>query len=100
MASELLLEIGTAEIPARFIPPTLAEMGESLAELLAQERIVVGEIRTWGTPRRLALVARDVATSQWEEETEEIGPPKAVAFDAAGQPTAAARGFAKNKGVA
>jgi glycyl-tRNA synthetase beta chain len=100
MASELLLEIGTEEIPARFIPPALKEMADSFSDLLKRERIIVGEIRTWGTPRRLALVAEDVATSQWEEETEEVGPPKAVAFDAAGQPTAAAQGFAKNKGVA
>jgi len=99
MASELLLEIGTEEIPARFIPPVLEEMAASLSKLLAQERIAVGEILTWGTPRRLALVAKEVATSQAEVTEEVIGPPKAVAFDGAGQPTAAAQGFAKAQGV-
>jgi len=100
MASELLLEIGTEEIPARFIPPVLEEMAASFRKLMDQELIAVGNILTWGTPRRLALVARDLALAQAEVGTEEIGPPKAVAFDAAGKPTPAALGFAKKQGVA
>ena len=100
MGSELLLEIGTEEIPARFLPPVLEEMAASFRKRLDAERIGVGEILTWGTPRRLALVARDVADAQAEVIQEIIGPPKAVAFDAAGQPTPAAAGFAKAQGVA
>ena len=100
MGSELLLEIGTEEIPARFIPPVLSEMAEGLRKRLDQARIGVGDILTWGTPRRLALVARDLATGQSEAVQQIIGPPKAVAFDAAGSPTPAARGFAKAQGVA
>jgi glycyl-tRNA synthetase beta chain len=99
MASELLLEIGTEEIPARFIPPALSEMAAAFGKLMEQERIAVAEISTWGTPRRLTLAAKGVATSQAEVAEEVIGPPKAVAFDAAGQPTAAAQGFAKAQGV-
>jgi glycyl-tRNA synthetase beta chain len=99
MAKELLLEIGTEEIPARFIPKVLEEMATSFRELMQKERILIGEVTTWGTPRRLALVAQDLAEKQWYEETEELGPPKAVAFDATGKPTPAAHGFAKNKGV-
>ncbi|MGA9755646.1 MAG: glycine--tRNA ligase subunit beta, partial [Desulfobaccales bacterium] len=100
MAKELLLEIGTEEIPARFIPKALEEMAASFRELMKQELIAVGDIDTWGTPRRLALVARDLAAAQANTKTEELGPPKAVAFDAAGQPTPAALGFAKKQGVA
>ncbi|OGR28292.1 MAG: glycine--tRNA ligase subunit beta [Desulfobacca sp. RBG_16_60_12] len=100
MAKELLLEIGTEEIPARFIPKVLEEMAASFRELMGQELIAVGDIATWGTPRRLALVARDLAATQADTETEELGPPKAVAFDAAGKPTPAALGFAKKQGVA
>ena len=100
MGSALLLEIGTEEIPARFLPPVLEEMAVSFRKILDAERIGVGEILTWGTPRRLALVARDLASAQAEVETEEIGPPKAVAFDAAGKPTPAALGFARKQGVA
>jgi len=100
MAKELLLEIGTEEIPARFLPPVLEEMAASFRKMLDAERIGVGEILTWGTPRRLALVAREVAEVQAEVTQEIIGPPKAVAFDAAGQATPAAAGFARTQGVA
>ena len=100
MGSELLLEIGTEEIPARFIPPVLEEMAASFRKLLETERIAAGEVVTWGTPRRLALVARDLAATQSEAATEIVGPPKAVAFDSYGNPTPAAQGFAKNQGVA
>lgn len=100
MGRELLLEIGTEEIPARFLPPVLEEMAASFRKMLEAERIGMGEILTWGTPRRLALVARDLAATQANTETEELGPPKAVAFDAAGKPTPAALGFAKKQGVA
>ena len=100
MGSELLLEIGTEEIPARFLPPVLSEMAEGLRKRLEQARIGVGEIVTWGTPRRLALVAKGVAAGQAEAVQEIIGPPKAVAFDQSGNPTPAALGFAKAQGVA
>jgi glycyl-tRNA synthetase beta chain len=73
MGRELLLEIGTEEIPARFIPKVLEEMAASFRELMGQELIAVGEIATWGTPRRLALVARDLAETQADTETEELG---------------------------
>jgi glycyl-tRNA synthetase beta chain len=99
MASELLLEIGTEEIPARFLPPVLEEMATSFRNMLDQELIAVGEILTWGTPRRLALVAREMATSTAEKGKEVLGPPKAVAVDAAGKPTPAATGFARAQGV-
>ncbi len=99
MGSEFLLEIGTEEIPARFIPPVLEEMADAFRKKLQIERLSVGEIVTWGTPRRLTLMAKDVA--DWQEEvTQEImGPPKAVAFDAAGKAMAAAAGFARAQGV-
>ncbi len=100
MAKELLLEIGTEEIPARFLPPVLEEMAVSFRKLLDAERIGVGEILTWGTPRRLALVAKEVAEAQAEVTQEIIGPPKAIAMDAAGNVTPAAAGFARAQGVA
>jgi glycyl-tRNA synthetase beta chain len=60
----------------------------------------VGEILTWGTPRRLTLVAREVAEAQAQITQEVVGPPKAVAYDADGRPTPALAGFAKAQGVA
>jgi glycyl-tRNA synthetase beta chain len=99
MGSELLLEIGTEEIPARFLPPVLEEMAASFRKMLDQELIAVGDILTRGTPRRLALVAKEVAASTAEVGEQVLGPPKAVAVDAAGKPTAAAAGFARAQGV-
>uniref|UniRef100_A0A7C5AKM5 Glycine--tRNA ligase beta subunit n=1 Tax=Desulfobacca acetoxidans TaxID=60893 RepID=A0A7C5AKM5_9BACT len=99
MGSEFLLEIGTEEIPARFIPPVLEEMAVTFRKRLEQERISVGEIITWGTPRRLTLVAREVAHAQAEVTQEVVGPPKTVAYDAEGRPTPALLGFAKAQGV-
>jgi glycyl-tRNA synthetase beta chain len=99
MAADLLIEIGTEEIPARFIPPVLAEMKDSLQKRLEQERIEVGSIQTMGTPRRLALIASGVAARQAESTAEIVGPPQAVAFDADGKPTKAAAGFARSQGV-
>jgi glycyl-tRNA synthetase beta chain len=99
MGSELLLEIGTEEIPARFLPPALEEMAASFRKLLDQELIAVGEILTWGTPRRLALAAKEVAPATAEVGEQVLGPPKAVAVDAEGKPTAAAAGFARAQGV-
>lgn len=99
MGRELLLEIGTEEIPARFIPPALKEMADSCRKLLEQERIKAGEVLTWGTPRRLTLVVREIAETQAEVTTEIIGPPKAVAFDSSGHPTPAAQGFARAQGI-
>jgi glycyl-tRNA synthetase beta chain len=100
MGSEFLLEIGTEEIPARFLPPVLEEMAAAFRKKLTQERIEVGEIVTWGTPRRLALVAKDMADMQAEVSQEIVGPPKAVAYGADGKPTKALEGFAKAQGVA
>jgi glycyl-tRNA synthetase beta chain len=99
MGRELLLEIGTEEIPARFIPPALEELAASFRRLMEQERIALGEVLTWGTPRRLTLVAKDLAEAQAEVTQEIIGPPKAVALDAEGKTTPAALGFARAQGV-
>ncbi len=100
MGREFLLEIGTEEIPARFIPPVLEEMAAAFARRCEQERLAVAGIATWGTPRRLTLIARDLAEAQTELTQEVLGPPKAVAVDASGAPTPAALGFAKAQGVA
>ncbi len=99
MASEFLLEIGTEEIPARFIPAVLEEMAASFQKLMEKHLIGVGEITTFGTPRRLALVARDVAEKQGEFIHRMMGPPKAVSYDADGKPTKALLGFAKAMAV-
>lgn len=96
---ELLLEIGTEEIPAGFIPQALIDL-ESLAKKeLEASRIDYNGIKTLGTPRRLVLVIESVSEKQRDEETKKIGPSKQAAFDEKGNPTKAAIGFAKSQSV-
>ena len=96
---KLLLEIGAEEIPAGYIAPALAAMKTMLTQKLAHARVNHGEIRTFGTPRRLAVEIKDVATKQRSETTEELGPPVKVAYDGTGEPTMAARKFAEKLGL-
>jgi len=99
MSNTLLVEIVTEEIPAGYIPPALDAMSQIARDKLSHARIAHGAARTYGTPRRLALVIEDVAESQTPVTEEILGPPKNVAFDGQGNPTKAAVGFAKNQGV-
>jgi|WetSurMetagenome_2_1015567.scaffolds.fasta_scaffold00340_25 glycyl-tRNA synthetase beta chain len=97
MYPRLLLEIGTEEIPARFLPEAMAKLKENAAALFSGQRIPFGEINAYATPRRLALIA-EVAPEQFENEKEVWGPPVNVAFDKEGKPTKAAEAFAKSNG--
>ena len=97
--ADLLLEIGAEEIPAGFVPPALAQLEGDLARALAEARLGHGEVKAVGTPRRLAVWARQVAPRQADARSEALGPPVAQAWDAEGRPTPAALGFARSQGV-
>ncbi len=99
MGKELLLEIGTEEIPARFIPGTLKQMTDKAGRIMAEARIEAKGIAAYGTPRRLILCVEDLADHQESFVEEVTGPPKRISYDAQGQPTKAALGFAKNQGI-
>jgi glycyl-tRNA synthetase beta chain len=99
MVKDLLLEIGTEEIPAEFIPRALKDMSEIIAREFSQNRLHHGDIRTMATPRRLVLSVIDVAQCQEDRILEKIGPAKRVSFDEKGNPTKAALGFAKGQGI-
>jgi glycyl-tRNA synthetase beta chain len=96
----LLVEIVTEEIPAGYIVPALEAMAATMSQKLSQARIDHGSMKTYATPRRLALVVERVAGRQTSMTMEIVGPPSAVAFDSQGRPTKAAEGFAKSQGVA
>ncbi len=98
MKKGMLLEVGTEEIPSRFIPQALEGMGEILRKEMEVQRVEWGEIKWMGTPRRLTLFA-ELEESQRPLEKERIGPPKSAAFDPQGKPTKAALGFARREGV-
>ena len=95
----LLLEIGTEEIPAHAMPGILNQLKELAEKNLKESRIEFGNVKTLGTPRRLALLVSDVATNQADVETEKRGPSAKIAFDAAGKPSKAAIGFARGQKV-
>ena len=99
MGKELLLEIGTEEIPAAFLPKALKDMEEIIRKELAESRILHGEIRTMGTPRRLFLTVAEVAERQKDQVIEKLGPACRVAFDDQGKPSPAALGFCRGQGI-
>jgi len=99
VARDFLLEIGTEEIPARFLTPALEQLRELAARGLEEKRLAYRELRTLGTPRRLVLYVGGLAEEQTPLRTRVKGPAKRVAFDEEGRPTAAAEGFARNQGV-
>ncbi len=99
MGKTLLLEIGTEEIPARFMKGAFEYMKSFLASRFNELRISYDEIDATGTPRRLVLLAKNVAEKQRDVEQEVMGPPAKVAFDATGSVTKAGEGFARAQGV-
>lgn len=101
---ELLFEIGCEEIPAGMIAKAAHELKATLANHLSATGLVDGPtaqaaIEAFGAPRRLVAIARGVRLKQEDVAREVIGPPKSVAFDAAGEPTRAAMSFAEKQGV-
>lgn len=97
MASELLLEIGTEELPASFLEPALSDLERLFREGCAQARLGHGELKTFGTPRRLALLARAVAPGSPDATREVLGPSARAAFGPDGKPTRAAEKFAESQ---
>ncbi len=100
MTSELLLEIGTEEIPAGYLAEGLAQWRRLVETCLSENRIdVAGTVEALGTPRRLVLIGKGISERQADLIREITGPPKSVAFDGEGKPTRAALGFAQKQGV-
>jgi len=96
---ELLLEIGTEEMPAGFIPQALIDLEKLVRKEMEANRIDFEGVKTFGTPRRLILVIESVAEKQKDLEVKKVGPAKHAAFDGSGNPTKAAIGFARSQSV-
>ncbi len=98
--SELLVEIGTEEIPARLVDGAASDLRERFA--VALDRLRIGrsaQITVESTPRRLALFATGLPARQDDRRQTLRGPARRIAFDAQGNPTRAALGFARKAGV-
>ena len=95
----LLIELGSEELPAGDVPVGINQMELRLAELLDQARLTYADLSVTGTTRRLVAHVHDLNPRQQDEIVERRGPPADRAFDAGGQPTRAATGFARGQGV-
>src|SRR5262245_10488902 len=100
MDRELLLEIGTEELPATWLPGLTEQLGAVLRDRLTEARLSIDEpIETYSTPRRLTARGGKVGERQTDLEELVTGPPVSAAYGADGQLTPAGLGFAKKQGV-
>lgn len=95
---KLLFEIGTEEIPAKFMPGILAQLKEMAEKKMAELRIPFEAVKVYGTPRRMTFIASGVAEAQADSTVEAKGPSVKIAF-VNGSPSKAALGFARGQGV-
>lgn len=99
MAEDVLFEIGAEEIPAGAMPGILAQLKSLTETKLAEHHLKYDAIRTMGTPRRIALMVDGAADMSDELSERHKGPSASIAYDADGNPTKAAIGFARGKGI-
>lgn len=97
--ADLVLEIGTEELPAAFMEDAIAQLGARARALLESEQLDFAGMDAMGTPRRLVLHVRRLALCQPDRRLTVRGPAAAAAFDPMGRPTPAAIGFARSQGV-
>ncbi|HAN32088.1 MAG TPA: glycine--tRNA ligase subunit beta [Myxococcales bacterium] len=96
---DLLFELGCEEIPAGVAPKMATALLVALQNTLDEAGLSYGQCTWLGTPRRLTAHIADVTVQQQDTIQELIGPPARIAFDEAGEPTKAALGFARGKGL-
>ncbi|EFL55914.1 glycine--tRNA ligase, beta subunit [Veillonella atypica ACS-049-V-Sch6] len=99
MAKDLLFEIGAEEIPAGFMPNILGQLKQLAETKLNDAHLPFESIATYGTPRRLALIVKGLADTSAEISERHKGPSASIAYDAEGNATKAAIGFARGKGL-
>ena len=99
MAKDLLFEIGAEEIPAGFMPHILGQLKQLAETKLNDAHLPFKSIATYGTPRRLALIVKGLADTSAEISERHKGPSASIAYDADGNATKAAIGFARGKGL-
>ena len=99
MSKNLLLEIGTEEMPANIMSGVVDQLKALAASQFEAHRIAAENITIYATPRRLAVLVKGAADRQPDEEVKKRGPSIKAAFDADGNPTRAAQGFARGQHI-
>ncbi len=98
-AADFLLEVGTEELPVADLDVAVEALTQRVPELLSELRLQHGAVSVLSTPRRLAVLVRDLAARQEDVQSQVVGPPLSAAYDESGAPTKAALGFAKAAGA-
>ncbi|MDM5211661.1 glycine--tRNA ligase subunit beta [Peribacillus sp. NJ4] len=96
---DLLLEIGLEELPARFVTASMKQLSDKVQQWLTEKAIDFGTVEAFSTPRRLAILVKDVEESQKDIEEEAKGPAKKIALDSEGNWSKAALGFVRGQGM-
>ena len=99
-AKSLLIELGTEELPPKALRELELAFLAGISKGLTEANLSHGEVQSFATPRRIAVLVKRLASRQPEQDVRRKGPPVTAAFDAAGQPTRAATAFAESCGVA
>lgn len=99
MAKDLIFEIGVEEIPAAYMPKALEDFKNNAVNSLNKARLDYEEVKSFGTPRRLALYVKGLGEKQEDAVIESRGPKKAAAFDDQGNPTRALEGFVRSQNI-
>ncbi|MFU8784626.1 glycine--tRNA ligase subunit beta [Aliidiomarina sp.] len=97
--NDLLIELGTEELPPKALKGLSESFTNSIANQLNDARLAFDSIRAFASPRRLGVLVKNLETAQQDEVVEKRGPAVAAAFDAEGNPTKAAQGWARGMGI-
>ncbi len=96
---DLLIELGTEELPPKALKKLSSAFTSGIVAGLCDKKLNVGEVKSFATPRRLAVLIKDVPIKQEDQQIERKGPAVQVALDADGNPSKAILGFARSCGV-
>lgn len=99
MSHNVLLEIGLEEMPANVITQSRIQLMERVEKFLTENRLSFGQVKSYSTPRRLAVLIHDVAEKQEDQEVTAKGPAKKIALDNEGNWSKAAQGFVRGQGL-
>ena len=99
MSADLLIEIGTEELPPKALAKLSDAFAQGIGDGLKTANVDFAAIEAHAAPRRLAVIVKDVSEAQPDREVEKRGPAVQAAFDAEGNPSKAAQGFARGCGV-
>lgn len=97
--SKYLLEVGTEELPYKFIPSAIEQLNKGFTTFLNDNKVKFSDVKVYATPRRLAVIVDGLGNKTEDEEKIVKGPIAKVAFDEAGNLTKAGEGFARKNNL-